>query len=209
MKQNIDYSIYLVTDQKLIKNTSLYQAVEQAILGGCTIVQLREKDLSTFDFYQLATQIRQLTNQYQIPLIINDRIDIALAVKADGVHIGQSDMPVNVARRMIGTDLILGVSVDSKQQAQQAALEGADYLGVGAIFPTKTKNDAQTVSMQQLQQIQELVELPIVVIGGINQENAIQFKNQKIDGLAVVSAILAQDDIREATSQLKRIFTNK
>ena len=206
MKKQIDYSIYLVTDQSLMSTDTLTEAVEQAILGGCTLVQLREKDLSSLDFYEIAMEIRQLTQRYGIPLIINDRIDIALAVGADGVHIGQSDIPAAVARRIIRNDMVLGVSASSVEEALQAAADGADCLGIGAMFPTGTKEDAKIVTMEELHRIRKAVSIPIVVIGGINKENAVDFKAAGVDGLAVVSAIISQPDITAATKELNRIF---
>ena len=204
MKKQIDYSIYLVTDQGLMSTRTLAEAVEQAILGGCTVVQLREKDLSSFDFYATAAELRQLTSLHGIPLIINDRIDIALAVKADGVHIGQSDIPAAVARQIIGDDMELGVSVHSVEEALQAVRDGANCLGVGAMLATATKQDAIVVTQDELERIRAAVDVPIVVIGGIGLGNAAEFKACGVDGLAVVSAIIAQEDITAATRELKR-----
>lgn len=204
MKQN--YTLYLVTDRALMSTATLTEAVEQAILGGCTMVQLREKELSSLEFYRQAMEIKQITDQYHVPLIINDRIDIAMAVKADGVHIGQSDIPAAVARKLIGADMLLGVSAASVTEALQAEKDGADYLGVGAMFPTGTKTDADLVSMEELQKIRQAVKLPIVAIGGINKENASLFHSAGIDGLAIVSAIIAQPDIRKAAAEIKELF---
>lgn len=201
-----DYTLYLVTDRRLMSTNTLQEAVEQAIAGGCTLVQLREKDLSSLEFYHLAKEIKQITDGHHVPLIINDRIDIALSVNAAGVHLGQSDIPASVARKVIGKDGILGVSVSSVREALQAQNDGADYLGVGAMFPTGTKTDAEAVSMEKLQHIRQVVSLPIVAIGGINKETAAAFRNTGIDGLAVVSAILSQPDIKAAAEELKRLF---
>lgn len=201
-----DYSLYLVTDRSLMTTDTLSEAVEQAILGGCTMVQLREKNISSLDFFKLATEIKAVTDNFGVPLIINDRIDIALAVHAAGVHIGQSDIPAAIVREIIGDDMLMGVSASSVSEAIQAQKDGADYLGVGAMFPTGTKTDAAIVSMKELQNIRQSVALPIVAIGGINKENAGLFHDMGIDGLAVVSAIIAQPNIRQAASELKRIF---
>lgn len=201
-----DYTLYLVTDRRLMRTKTLQEAVEQAIAGGCTLVQLREKESSSLEFYRLAMQIKQITDSYRIPLIINDRIDIALSVNAAGVHIGQSDIPPAVARKVIGQDRILGISASTVREALQAQSDGADYLGVGAMFPTGTKTDAQTVSMEELRHIRRAVSLPIVAIGGINKENAASFRDIGIDGLAVVSAILSQPDVKAAAGELKRLF---
>ena len=206
---NFDYTLYLVTDRQLMSCDSLTEAVEQAILGGCTMIQLREKELSSLEFYNQAVAVKQVTDKYHIPLIINDRIDIAMAVQATGVHIGQHDLPAAAVRKVIGENMLLGVSASSIAEAIQAQQDGADYLGVGAMFPTGTKTDADSVSMGELQKIRAAVSLPIVVIGGINKGNAGRFKPMGIDGLAVVSAIIAQSDIKAAAAELKDLFCGK
>ena len=206
---NFDYTLYLVTDRQLMNCDSLTEAVEQAILGGCTMIQLREKELSSLEFYNKAVAVKQVTDKYHIPLIINDRIDIAMAVQATGVHIGQHDLPAAAVRKVIGENMLLGVSASSIAEAIQAQQDGADYLGVGAMFPTGTKTDADSVSMEELQKIRAAVSLPIVVIGGINKGNAGRFKPMGIDGLAVVSAIIAQSDIKAAAAELKDLFCGK
>ena len=175
---NFDYTLYLVTDRQLMSCDSLTEAVEQAILGGCTMIQLREKELSSLEFYNQAVAVKQVTDKYHIPLIINDRIDIAMAVQAAGVHIGQHDLPAATVRKVIGENMLLGVSASSIAEAIQAQQDGADYLGVGAMFPTGTKTDAD-------------------------------FKPMGIDGLAVVSAIIAQSDIKAAAAELKDLFCGK
>ena len=206
---NFDYTLYLVTDRQLMSCDSLTEAVEQAILGGCTMIQLREKELPSLEFYNQAVAVKQVTDKYHIPLIINDRIDIAMAVQATGVHIGQHDLPAAAVRKVIGENMLLGVSASSIAEAIQAQQDGADYLGVGAMFPTGTKTDADSVSMEELQKIRAAVSLPIVVIGGINKGNAWRFKPMGIDGLAVVSAIIAQSDIKAAAAELKDLFCGK
>ena len=206
---NFDYTLYLVTDRQLMSCDSLTEAVEQAILGGCTMIQLREKELSSLEFYNQAVAVKQVTDKYHIPLIINDRIDIAMAVQATGVHIGQHDLPAAAVRKVIGENMLLGVSASSIAEAIQAQQDGADYLGVGAMFPTGTKTDADSVSMEELQKIRAAVSLPIVVIGGINKGNAGRFKPMGFDGLAVVSAIIAQSDIKAAAAELKDLFCGK
>lgn len=206
---NFDYRLYLVTDRQLMSCDTLAEAVEQAILGGCTMIQLREKELSSLEFYNQAVTVKQVTDKYHIPLIINDRIDIAMAVQATGVHIGQRDLPAAAVRKVIGENMLLGVSASSIAEAIQAQQDGADYLGVGAMFPTGTKIDADSVSMEELQKIRTAVSLPIVVIGGINKGNAGCFKPMGIDGLAVVSAIIAQSDIKAAAAELKELFSGK
>ncbi|MFD0713808.1 thiamine phosphate synthase [Paenibacillus sp. GCM10027626] len=206
MKPELDYSLYLVTDSSLMSTDALEQAVEQAILGGCTLVQLREKKLSSLDFYHTAVKVLAITNHFNIPLIINDRVDIALAVGADGVHIGQSDLPAKIVRKIIGEDKILGVSASSLAEALQAEKDGADYLGVGAMFATGTKTDAELVAMEELREIRKAIQLPVVVIGGINKNTIPLFSNTGIDGIAVVSAVISEDDITLAAAKLKGLF---
>lgn len=207
MKPEIDYSLYLVTDRDLMSTPTLEQAVEQAIEGGSTLIQLREKTVSSLEFYQMAVTIKRLTDSHHIPLIINDRVDIALAVDAAGVHIGQNDLPAGIVRQIIGNDKILGVSVSSVAEAVKAKKDGADYLGVGAMFATGTKTDAELVTINELRDIRSAVSLPIVVIGGINLTTIPSFANTGIDGIAVVSALIAAKDITEAAKQLKASFS--
>ena len=204
-----DYSLYLVTDRMRMSTKTLGEAVEQAVIGGCTMVQLREKEILSLDFYVLASEMKKITDRYGIPLIINDRIDIAMAVGAAGVHIGQKDIPADIARKVIGKDMLLGVSAVSVAEAVNAAKAGADYLGVGAMFPTGTKPDAGFVSMEELERIRKAVDIPIVVIGGISKENAMLFQPMGIDGLAVVSAVIAQPDIKKSAADLRSLFFGK
>ena len=204
-----DYSLYLVTDRMSMSTSTLGEAVEQAVIGGCTLVQLREKEIPALDFYMLALEIKKITDRYGIPLIINDRIDIAMAAGAAGVHIGQQDIPADIARKVIGRDMLLGVSVGSVAEAIDAVKAGADYLGVGAMFPTGTKPDAGFVSMEELGRIRKAVDIPIVVIGGISRENAMLFRPMGVDGLAVVSAVIAQPDIKASAADLKSLFFGK
>lgn len=206
MKPKIDYSIYLVTDRDLMSTETLEEAVEKAIIGGCTLIQLREKDCSSLDFYNTAVRVKEITDKHNIPLIINDRVDIALAVDAAGVHVGQSDIPAAIVRKVIGNDKILGVSTGSVNEALEAEKNGADYLGVGAMYSTGTKKDADSTSMDELRKIRENASIPIVVIGGINKDRVKDFKGIGIDGLAIVSAIIAKEDITTAAKQLKNEF---
>ncbi len=206
MKNNIDYTLYLCTDRKLMSAQTIEESVELAIKGGCTVVQLREKDCSSLEFYQLALRVRKITSRYKVPLMINDRVDIALAVDADGVHVGQSDFPATVVRQMIGQDKIIGVSASSLAEAKKACLDGADYLGVGAMYETGTKTDAEVITLDELKAIRKAVEIPIVVIGGINKNTLPNFKGIGIDGLAVVSAVIAQKDIAAAARELVTLF---
>lgn len=212
MHNRADYRLYLVTDRNCLQQQTLEQAVEQAILGGVTLVQLREKAIASKEFYERALRIKAICHHYNVPLLINDRVDIALAVVADGVHIGQSDLPCGVVRQILGKDKIIGVSARTAQQAIQAQADGADYLGVGAMFATSTKQDAQTVTIASLTQIRQAVTLPIVAIGGINHttlpalQQALQAADTSIDGVAVVSAILGQKDVKLASEQLKEMI---
>ncbi len=206
MKTDVNYKLYLVTDRDLLKNTDLYTAVEEAIKGGVTLVQLREKDLTTLEFYNTALNIKKVTDKYNIPLIINDRMDIALAVNASGVHIGQKDIPCTIARKILGNDKILGVSATTLSQAIKAEKEGADYIGVGAIFHTSTKQDAKPVSIDMLKEIKETLYIPVVAIGGITIKNVHQLDSSNIDGIAVVSDILGKEDIRLASENLNSLI---
>ena len=212
MHNRADYRLYLVTDRNCLQQQTLEQAVEQAILGGVTLVQLREKAIASKEFYERALRIKAICHHYNVPLLINDRVDIALAVEADGVHIGQSDLPCGVVRQILGKDKIIGVSARTAQQAIQAQADGADYLGVGAMFATSTKADAQTVTIASLTRIRQAVTLPIVAIGGINHttlpalQQALQAADTSIDGVAVVSAILGQKDVKLASEKLKEMI---
>ena len=212
MHNRADYRLYLVTDRNCLQQQTLEQAVEQAILGGVTLVQLREKAIASKAFYERALRIKAICHRYNVPLLINDRVDIALAVEADGVHIGQSDLPCGVVRQILGKDKIIGVSARTAQQAIQAQADGADYLGVGAMFATSTKQDAKTVSVETLNDIRQSVSIPIVAIGGINHttlpalQQALQAADTSIDGVAVVSAILGQKDVKLASQQLKEMI---
>lgn len=179
--------------------------VEQAILGGATMVQIREKSLSTRDFIHTAEEIKRVAWKYGVPVIINDRLDVVLAVDAAGLHVGQGDMSAETARRLLGPEKILGVSVDNVTEALQAEKDGADYLGVGAVFPTGTKSDAGYVERPELKRITRAVGIPVVAIGGINETNTLLLKESGIQGIAVVSAIFAKDDPCKAAENLKRL----
>ncbi len=209
MRYEIDYTLYLVTDRELMSTQTLEEAVESAIEGGCTIVQLREKSASSLEFYQNAIKIKAVTDKYKIPLIINDRVDIALAIDAAGIHVGQSDLPVEVVRRIIGKDKIVGVSANTVEDAIKAVNTGADYIGVGALYSTSTKADANVISKDQLLAVRKAVSVPIIGIGGINNKNAGELAAVGIDGIAAVSAIITQKDIRKAAEELLGIFRIK
>ena len=205
-KEDIDYSVYLVTDHRNTTDEEFLNIIEEAIKGGTTIVQLREKTASTKEFYQLALNVKEITSKYDVPLLINDRIDIALAVDSDGVHIGQDDMPADIARKIIGKDKILGVSASTVAEAKKAEADGADYIGSGAVFPTATKDDADSVSKLQLKEIVHSIDIPVVAIGGITLENADTLKDTGIAGFSVVSAIMSADNPKEASQKLREIY---
>lgn len=209
MKPTIDYTLYLVTDRDLMNSPTIEESVRQAVLGGCTLVQLREKTASSRDFYETAWSLRHITAHMGVPLIINDRVDIALAVGADGVHIGQNDLPAAVVRKIIGPDKIVGISASNLRQAKAAVDAGADYLGIGAMYATGTKMDANLTSLEELRKIRQAIRVPIVVIGGINEATIPSFHGTGVDGLAVVSAIVSQPDVAEAARKLKALFLNE
>lgn len=194
--------LYAVTDRTWLKGRSLADAVEEALRAGVTFLQLREKDLDYASFLELAREIKGITDKYGIPYVINDKVEVAMAVGADGVHVGQDDMAPEDVRKIIGPDKILGVSAQTVGQALLAEKKGADYIGVGSIFPTSTKPDAETVSFDTLKAICEAVSIPVVTIGGINKDNAMRLSGSGIDGIAVVSAIFAREDIATAVREL-------
>lgn len=202
----IDYSLYLVTDRELLGGKDLVTTVEQAILGGVTMVQIREKNLSTLKFFQYALLIKHITEKYNVTFIVNDRSDVALAVGADGLHIGQDDMPLLVARKLLGPTKLIGVSVATVEQALLAQAGGADYLGVGAVFSTATKADANSVSLQTLQDIKHKINIPVVAIGGINENNISKVMAIGVAGAAVVSAIIAAPDPYASAKKLRQLM---
>lgn len=205
IKQQINYKLYLVTDQDVVGNRDLIHSIEESIQGGATIVQLREKNCSSLEFYELALKVKEITSKYNVPLIINDRLDIALAVKADGLHIGQEDLPLLVARKLVGEDMIIGVSATTLEEAMLAQKQGADYVGIGSMYPTSTKLDAKHVSLENLRLIREAITIPIVGIGGISEANVSELMEINIDGVAIVSAILGKENIKLATDVLSKL----
>ncbi|MGI5911018.1 MAG: thiamine phosphate synthase [Syntrophomonadaceae bacterium] len=202
-----DLLLYAVTDRSWLDHETLYSQVEKALRGGATFVQLREKELGYGKFLEEAKELKELCRKYHVPFVINDIVEIALAVDADGVHVGQSDMEAGRVRETIGKDKILGVSVQTVSQAVEAEKRGADYLGVGAVFPTGSKVDADTVSHEILKQICAAVSIPVVAIGGISKDNVIELSGSGVCGIAVISAIFAQLDIIKATAELKELTT--
>ena len=200
-----DLSLYLVTDRGLTKNRPLEAIIKEAIEGGVSLVQIREKDCSSLDFYELALRIKSLLAPYQIPLIINDRVDIALAVDADGLHIGQSDLPYSVARNLLGKDKIIGLSVENLQQAKEANALDVDYIGLSPVFYTDTKNDiAPTLGLEGIKEIAKISKHRMVGIGGINTSNASDIVSSGAEGIAVISAILSHLDPKKAAMELQK-----
>lgn len=202
----IDTSLYLVTNRYGESEPIFLQKIEEACKNGVTLVQLREKELTTSAYYSLAQKVKNVTDYYQIPLIIDDRVDICLAVDASGVHIGDDELPTEVTRQLIG-DKILGVSAKNVSQAQEAQMSGADYLGIGAMFSTTTKKDAQTTSFETLQQITQEISIAVVAIGGITEERITNFNHINIQGIAVVSEIMKASNIGEKVGQMRAKFT--
>lgn len=195
--------LYAVTDRSWLHGRTLKEQVKEALDGGVTFLQLREKQIDSELFLQEAQELKDLCKQYQVPFVINDDVELALKVDADGVHVGQSDMKAGDVRKKLGKDKIIGVSAQTVEQAVMAEKHGADYLGVGAVFPTSSKDDAQEVDYETLKAICQAVRIPVIAIGGINAKNVDRLKGSGICGVAVISAIFAQEDIKEAAKELK------
>ena len=203
MKCNAEMMLlYAVTDRAWTKEKTLLQQVEDAIKGGATCIQLREKELDDQSFLQEAMDMRELCVKYHVPFIINDNVEIAIKCKADGIHVGQKDMDAYNVRALVGPDMMIGVSAQSVEQALAAQKAGADYLGVGAVFNTTTKLDACEVPFDTLKAICEAVSIPVVAIGGINKSNILELKGSGADGVALVSAIFAAEDIESECKEL-------
>lgn len=202
MKPVVDYSIYLVTDEACLHGRPLLECVEEALAAGVTLVQYRAKAADGGVLYAEACKLKELCDKYNVPLIINDRLDIALAVGAAGVHLGQDDLPCAVARRLLGEDFIIGVSAHNPAEAEQAVSEGADYLGCGAVFGTATKHDVAKLGLENLRAIRKAVAVPMVGIGGITADNYAEVLATGANGAAIVSGILAQDDIGAVVKKL-------
>ncbi len=194
--------LYVVTDRSWLGDNKLENQVEDIVLSGATFIQLREKELNFDSFVEEGKKIKAVTDRYNVPFVINDNIEVALAINADGIHVGQSDMNAKDCRKLIGPDKILGVSAQTVEQALLAEKNGADYIGVGAVFSTSTKTDADSVSFITLKEICDAVSIPVIAIGGISENNILQLKSSGIDGVAVISAIFAANDIQSATKGL-------
>ena len=200
-----DMVLYAVTDRHWLNGESLYSQVEKALKGGATFIQLREKNLGEEEFLAEAKEIARLCKSYHVPFVINDNVDIALEMDADGVHVGQSDMEADDVRAKLGPDKIIGVSAQTVEQAVLAEKRGADYLGVGAVFHTDSKADVAEVSRETLKAICDAVDIPVIAIGGISKENVSELAGTGICGIAVISAIFAEKDIKKATEKLKSL----
>ncbi|NFA62263.1 thiamine phosphate synthase [Clostridium sp. FAM 1755] len=199
----INYELYLITDRRFLKGRELKKVIEDAILGGVTIVQVREKDISTREFFKVAKEVKEVTDYYKVPIIINDRLDIAQAIDADGVHLGQKDMPLNIARKILGKDKLIGISVGNVKEALEAENNGADYLGIGTIFPTGSKKDVDAIiGIDGLSQVKNSISIPSVAIGGINKTNFKDVLKTGIEGISVISAILDEDNVKLAANNL-------
>ena len=200
-----DLLLYAVTDRSWLGDETLYQQVEKTLKGGATFIQLREKHLDDAAFLEEAVELKELCRRYHVPFVINDNVEIALKMDADGVHVGQSDMEAGNVREKLGPDKIIGVSAQTVEQAVLAEQRGADYLGVGAVFPTGSKDDADDVSHETLKAICEAVSIPVIAIGGISRNNIMELSGSGICGIAVISAIFAQPDIEAATKELRTL----
>ena len=200
-----DLLLYAVTDRHWLNGRTLYEVVKESLDGGVTFLQLREKTLDEAHFLEEAKELQKLCKEYRVPFIINDNVDIAVAMNADGVHVGQSDMEAGDVRAKLGPDKIIGVSAQTVGQALLAQERGADYLGVGAVFHTDSKADAADISHETLKAITEAVDIPVIAIGGISKENVSELSGTGICGIAVISAIFAEKDIKNATKKLKKL----
>ena len=201
--RNFDTTLYFITDSTGFSEEDFLRRTEEALKGGASLLQLREKDKTTREYISLAEKVHTLTKKYNVPLIIDDRVDVALAMGAEGVHLGQSDMPINTARKILGDDFIIGATTKTVPQALEAYQQGADYLGVGAIFPTTTKVKTVITSTETLGNICSAVPIPVNAIGGLNKDNIDVLKGIPIAGICVVSAIMKADDPKQAAIQLK------
>ena len=198
--------IYLVTDEKACLGKDFYGCIEEAIKGGVGIVQLREKNISTKDFYEKALKVKEICKNYGALFIINDRLDIAQAVEADGVHLGQSDMPIEKAREILKDRFLIGATARNVEEARRAELLGADYIGSGAIFGTSTKDNAKKLEMEELKKIVASVKIPVFAIGGININNVSSLKNIGLQGICAVSGILSEKDCKKAVDIMLKNF---
>ena len=204
----IDCSLYLVTNSTDKRNQEFLNIVEDSLKGGVSVVQVREKELDLIPFYEKAKAVKEITDKFDVPLIINDRLSIAIALGADGAHVGQDDIDGAVARDILGPDRILGISASTVEEAVKAEEDGADYIGCGAVFPTSTKDDADSVDIEEFKKIKKAVSIPVVAIGGIKENNVKELKGSNADGIAVVSAIMDSDNPEKTSENLLNEFKN-
>lgn len=197
--------VYLVTDNGQLKGRDFFDVVEESLKGGVTLVQLREKNITSREFYEKALKLREITKKYNVPLIINDRVDIAMAINADGVHVGQKDIPVSEVKRISGGKLIVGATANTVELAKEAEKQGADYIGSGAMFSTPTKDDAKPMTKDMLKNIVNSVNIPVCAIGGINIDNVIELKNTGIAGVAVSSGIMGVENVFDISNKFFKI----
>lgn len=203
--KNSDMKLYVITTREFLGNNNLKDECEEILQSGATFLQLREKDISNEEYIELGLELQDLASKYGIPFVINDNIEVAIKCNADGIHVGQSDMRASEVRSLIGEDKILGVSVQNVEQAKLAVEEGADYLGIGPVFATITKPDAEIVELDEVSRIKEAVNVPILVLGGIDDKTIYNVVDSKTDGIAVVSHIFASDNKKETTQKLRKI----
>lgn len=202
----MDLSLYVITDEKIGLGRSHLFLAEEALKGGATVIQLRDKEKSGRELYRIGVKLREITKKYKALFIVNDRLDIALAVGADGVHLGMNDLPISVARRIAGNNFIIGASVTSPEEAVLAEKEGADYISAQSIFETSSKEDVKVVGLEGLKAIVKVSSLPVIAIGGINKDNIRDVMKTGVKGIAVISAIVSKEDVKSAAEELKRII---
>ena len=207
--KNLDTRIYFITDSTPYTEQEFLERVQSALKGGVSLIQLREKERTTREYIRLAQKVHQLAKQFNVPLIIDDRVDVALAAEVEGVHLGQSDMPISTARKILGEDYIIGATAKTVEQALEAFEQGADYLGVGAIYPTTTKVKTVLTSTEMLDKICKAVPIPVNAIGGLNKDNIDVLKGIKIAGVCAVSAIMKADDPKTAAEELSQAVKDK
>ena len=205
-KKDISYRLYVCTDSTLMSSSTVEESVEAVLRGGANVIQLREKNASSRELYDLALRVKAVTDHFNVPLIIDDRLDIALAVDAAGVHLGQSDLPCAAARRLLGESKIVGITAPTVELAKKAQSDGADYIGVGAMFVTSTKTDAKPNTRENLAAIRAAVDIPIVIIGGVKRSNVLEFAGMGINGAAVISDIVADPDPESAAREMCSIL---
>jgi len=202
----MDLSLYVITDEKIGLGRSHIFLAEEALKGGATVIQLRDKEKSGRELYKIGVKLREITKKYGGLFIVNDRLDIALAVGADGVHLGMNDLPISVARRIAGNNFIIGASVSSPEEAILAEKEGADYISAQSVFETSSKEDVKVIGLEGLKAIVKVSSLPVIAIGGINRDNVRDVMKTGVKGIAVISAVVSKEDVRSATEELNKLI---